>query len=260
MRILLIDRHYQELKCAMEKAGCDVCTAEDAEAADEKVRSVDDGLIVLDQASLDNGDLAPVKDWRRRGVSAHVLILAARLTLEDKVNILDAGADGYVLKPNHQEELMARIRVIMRRHHHQVKETMLRIFDLEIDPACRMVKRAGKTIRLSRREFDLLQYLALRRGKTVSRSMILGDVYGLHSTAKSNIINVYISYLRFKIDDGFELPLILTIRGKGYMLRDGSESASPLAVDSATMHRTRASSLHAIQQNTIADHQYQFAT
>jgi hypothetical protein len=85
-------------------------------------------------------------------------------------------------------------------------------------------------------------------------------VYGLHSTAKSNIINVYISYLRFKIDDGFELPLILTIRGKGYMLRDGSESASPLAVDSATVHRTRASSLHAIQQNTIADHQYQFAT
>jgi DNA-binding response OmpR family regulator len=262
MRILLIDSHCQELKCAMEKAGCDVGTAEDAEAADQNVRSVDIGIIVLDQASVDNGDLALVRDWRRRGVSAHILILADRLTLEDKVNILDAGADGYVLKPNH-EVLMARIRAIMRRHHYQVKETMLRIFDLEIDLACRAVKRAGKTIRLSRREYDVLQYLALRRGKTVSRSMILSDVYGLHSAAKSNIINVYISYLRFKIDDGFELPLILTIRGKGYMLRgslDNKKAASPLAVDSATLHRAHASSIHANQQNPITDHQYQFAT
>jgi DNA-binding response OmpR family regulator len=263
MRILLIARHFQELKCTMEKAGCDVYTAEDTEAAEQKVRSVDDGIIILDQASLDNGDLAPVKEWRRRGVCAHILILAARLTLEHKVNIFDAGADGYVLKPNHQEELLARIRAIMRRHHHQVKETMLRIFDLEIDPACRAVKRAGKTIRLSRREYDVLQYLALRRGKTVSRSMILSDLYGLHSAAKSNIINVYISYLRFKIDDGFELPLILTIRGKGYMLRgvaDKKEAASPLAVESATLHRAQASSSPAIQKNPIVDHQYQFAT
>jgi DNA-binding response OmpR family regulator len=263
MRILLIDRHYQELKCAMEKAGCDVGTAENGETADQKVRSVDYGIIVLDQASLDNGDLALVKEWRRRGVSAHILILAARLTLEDKVNIFDAGADGYVLKPNHKEELMARVRAIMRRHHRQVKETMLRIFDLEIDPACRMVKRAGKTIRLSRREYDVLQYLALRRGKTVSRSMILSDLYGLNSAAKSNIINVYVSYLRFKIDDGFELPLILTIRGKGYMLRgvaDNKAVASPLAVESATLHRAHASTSPAIQKNSIADHQYQFAT
>jgi len=263
MRILLIDRHFQELKCAMEEAGCEVRTAEDAEAADQQVRLVDDGIIVLDQASLDNGDFALVKEWRRRGVCAHILILAPRLTLEDKVNIFDAGADGYVLKPNHQEELLARIRAIMRRHHHQVKETMLRIFDLEIDPACRAVKRAGKMIRLSRREYDVLQYLALRRGKTVSRSMILSDLYGMHSKSKSNIVNVYISYLRYKIDEGFEVPLILTIRGKGYMLRGvpaKKAAASPLGIESGTWHRAHTSSGPAIQKNPVADHQYQFAT
>lgn len=263
MRILLIDRHFQELKCTLEKAGYDVCTAEDAEAAEQKIRSVDNGIIILDQLSFNKGDLGLVNEWRRRGVSAHILVLAAGLALEDKVNIFDAGADGYVLKPNHQEELMARIRAIMRRHHHHVKERILRIFDLEIDPACHAVKRAGKAIRLSRREYDVLHYLALRRGKTVSRSMILSDLYGLHSAAKSNIVNVYISYLRFKIDDGFELPLILTIRGKGYMLRgasDEKEVASRLAVESATFHRAHASSSPANRHNPIADHQYQFAT
>lgn len=263
MRILLIDRHFQELKCTLEKAGYDVCTAEDAEAAEQKIRSVDNGIIILDQPSFNKGDLGLVNEWRRRGVSAHILILAARLTLEEKVNIFDAGADGYVLKPNHQEEVMARIRAIMRRHHHQVKEKMLRIFDLEIDPACRAVKRSGKTIRLSRREYDVLQYLALRRGKTVTRSMILSDLYGLDSEAKSNVVNVYISYLRFKIDNGFALPLILTIRGKGYMLRgvpDKKAAALPLAIESGTWHRAHTSSSPAIQKNPIADHQYQFAT
>ena len=263
MRILLIDRDFQQLKCTLEKAGFEVCTAEDAAAAEQKVRSVDNGIIILDQASLDSGDPAPVKEWRRRGVCAHILVLAPRLTLEQKVSILDAGADGYVLKPNHQEEVLARIRAIMRRHRHQVKEKMLRIFDLEIDPACRAVKRAGKTIRLSRREYDVLQYLALRRGKTVSRSMILSDLYGLHSESKSNVINVYISYLRFKIDDGFELPLILTIRGKGYMLRgvpDKKSAASPLGIESGTWYRAHTSSSPGIQKNPIADHQYQFAT
>src|SRR6516164_8803278 len=131
MRILLINSHPQDLLCALEKAGHAVSAAENGVAADRKVRSVDYGVIVLDRGSVDDGDLSLVKEWRRRGISAYILVLATQLTLKDKVSVFDAGADGYVLPPNPHEQLMARVRALMRRDDHQAKETILRIFDLE---------------------------------------------------------------------------------------------------------------------------------
>jgi DNA-binding response OmpR family regulator len=138
--------------------------------------------------------------------------------VHDKVVGLDFGADDYLTKPFQLEELMARLRALLRRSH-QVKDPMLRVFDLEIDTAARTVKRAGQTIHLTPREFALLQFLAFHRGKVVTRTMIWEHLYDEYDENTSNVVDVYIRYLRTKIDKGFDPPLILTRWGEGYMLR-----------------------------------------
>jgi DNA-binding response OmpR family regulator len=226
MRVLLIEDHKplcRALKQGLEEEGFAVDVAHDGEEGDFKARSADYDAIILDVMLPKEDGFSLLKRWRSDGISTHVLMLTARSTINDKVHGLDLGADDYLIKPFQLEELFARIRALVRRGH-QVKDPVLRVHDLEIDTAARTVKRGGQAIHLTPREYALLQFLAFHRGRVVSRSMIWEHLYDEKDENTSNVVDVYIRYLRNKIDKGHDPALILTRWGEGYMLR-GEEEA-----------------------------------
>jgi DNA-binding response OmpR family regulator len=225
MRVLLVEDHKplrRALKQGLEEEGFAVDGAADGEEGDFKARTADYDVIILDLMLPKVDGLTLLQKWRHDGIKTHVLVLTARGTTEDKVKGLDLGADDYITKGVALEELIARLRALIRRNH-QVKDPVVRIFDLEIDTAARAVRRAGRTIHLTPREFALLEFLAFHRGKVVTRSMIWEHLYDEQDENTSNVVDVYIRYLRNKIDKGFEPPLIQTRWGEGYLLR-GDES------------------------------------
>jgi DNA-binding response OmpR family regulator len=182
-----------------------------AEAAD---------VIIVDGDRFAGDGLSVVPEWRRGGVSAYVLVLGESRGIEERVRLLDLGADDYLVKPVEPVELLAKLRAIARRTGWH-DDAVVQIEDLVIDPRSHSIKRAGKEILLTNREFALLLCLARRRGHVVSRSLIWEQVFHELGDRSSNIIDVYIRYLRKKIDRGFNRPLIVTHRGYGYLLRDG---------------------------------------
>jgi DNA-binding response OmpR family regulator len=206
------------LKQGLEEEGFAVDVAYDGEEGEYKARTASYDVIVLDLMLPKKDGLSILQQWRRDGVKTHVLILTARGTMEDKVRGLNIGADDYLTKPFELEELLARIRALVRRGH-EIKDPIIRVHDLEIDTSTRTAKRGGQAIHLTPREYGLLQFLAFHRGRVVSRSMIWEHLYDEHDESTSNVVDVYIRYLRNKIDKGFEPPLILTRWGEGYMLR-----------------------------------------
>jgi DNA-binding response OmpR family regulator len=221
MRVLLIEDHkplVRALRQGLEEEGFAVDVAADGEEGDFKARTAEYDVILLDLMLPKVDGLTLLQKWRREGIKTHVLVLTARGSIDDKVKGLDLGADDYLTKPFELNELIARLRALIRRNH-QVKDPVLRIHDLEIDTAARTIKRGGKTIHLTPREFALLEFLAFHRGKVVSRSMIWEHLYDEQDENTSNVVDVYIRYLRNKIDKGFEPPLILTRWGEGYLLR-----------------------------------------
>jgi DNA-binding response OmpR family regulator len=226
VRVLLVEDHkplVRSLRRGLEEEGFAVDVAYDGEEGDFKAQSAEYDAIILDLMLPKEDGLTLLQRWRRKGMQAHVLVLTARGSLEDKVRGLDLGADDYLAKPFELGELLARLRALVRRGH-QVKDPILRIRDLEIDTAARTVKRAGQSIHLTPREFALLEFLAFHRGKVVSRSMIWEHLYDEHDENTSNVVDVYIRYLRNKIDKNFETPLIMTRWGEGYQLRGDEES------------------------------------
>jgi DNA-binding response OmpR family regulator len=221
MRVLLIEDHkplVRALRQGLEEEGFAVDVAFDGEEGDFKARSAEYDVIILDVMLPKKDGLSLLQCWRHDGLKAHVLLLTARISIEDKVKGLDLGADDYLTKPFELEELLARLRALIRRGH-QVKDPVLRIHDLEIDTASRAVKRGGQLIHLTPREYALLEFLAFHRGKVATRSMIWEHLYDEQDESTSNVVDVYIRYLRNKIDKGFEPPLILTRWGEGYLLR-----------------------------------------
>jgi DNA-binding response OmpR family regulator len=173
--------------------------------------------IVLDIMMPGRDGFSIIQTLRRRDVKTPILCLTAKDAIADRVKGLDLGADDYLVKPFNWEELLARVRSMVRRGHGQ-KSTNLVVGDLEIDTAKKSAKRAGRPIELSAREYALLEYLAHRQGQVVTRSDIWEHLYDQHDETTSNVVDVYIGYLRNKIDKDFPTKLIHTRRGQGYLL------------------------------------------
>jgi DNA-binding response OmpR family regulator len=221
MRVLLIEDHkplVRALRQGLEEEGFAVDIASDGQEGDFKARTAEYDVVILDIMLPKEDGLSLLQRWRKDGVTTHILVLTARGSMEDKVKGLDLGADDYMTKPFELEELLARLRALIRRGH-QVKSPLIRVHDLEIDTASRTVKRGGKSIHLTPREYALLEFLAFHRGKVTTRSMIWEHLYDDQDENTSNVVDVYIRYLRNKIDKGYEPPLILTRWGEGYLLR-----------------------------------------
>lgn len=221
MRVLLIEDHrplVRVLTRGLEEEGFAVDVSEDGEDGDFKARSTEYDAIILDVMLPKIDGMTLLEKWRADGITTHVLMLTARGNVEDKVRGLNIGADDYLVKPFELDELLARLRALIRRRH-QVKTPVLKVLDLEIDTAARSVTRSGQVINLTPKEYALLEFLAYHRGKVVTRTMIWDHLYDEKSENTSNVVDVYIRYLRNKIDKGYDPPLILTRWGEGYMMR-----------------------------------------
>ena len=156
---------------------------------------------------------------RREGNSVPVLLLTARDSIEDRVAGLDAGADDYLIKPFAFEELLARLRVLLRKPQME-KSSVLKVGDLELHLNTRQVFRGGKEVVLSSKEFSLLRYMMQNAGIVLSRDKLEQHVWDYDFSGGSNVIDVYIRYLRKKLDDGYDKKYIHTVRGHGYVLKD----------------------------------------
>jgi DNA-binding response OmpR family regulator len=174
--------------------------------------------MVLDLMLPRRDGFAVLKTARGQGVRTPILILTARDSVADKVTGLDLGADDYLTKPFAFDEFLARVRALLRRGPEQ-RTALLRLADLTLDPAPRDVRRGTRRISLTTREYALLEYLLRNAGRVLTRPMIAEHVWGLDFDPESNVIDVYIGYLRRKIDAEGEPPLLHTIRGAGYVLK-----------------------------------------
>jgi DNA-binding response OmpR family regulator len=179
-------------------------------------------LVVLDLNLPGVDGLSVLKSVRQRKANMPVMILTARSRVEDRVQCLDAGADDYLMKPFSYLELSAR--ALLRRSH-LPSESMLTVRDLCLDRVQRRVERAGRHIELTTKEFALLEYLMRNAGRRLTRAMIIEHVWNLTFDSTTNVVDVYINYLRRKVDDGFSMPLIHTVRGVGYQMSPEGASA-----------------------------------
>lgn len=221
MRLLLVEDYPPVQKSVvrgLREAGFAVDVTGDGPEALWYAESHEYDVIVLDLMLPGLDGLSIVRRLRAEGRQTHVLIITAKDAVADRVAGLNAGADDYLVKPFEFEELLARVQALVRRSY-QRKNPIIEIGPLRIDTAAQRVERGEDEIRLTAREYALLEYLALRAGEVVSRTDIWEHVYDFHSDATSNVVDVYIGHLRRKIDRQGEPSLIEAVRGRGYVLR-----------------------------------------
>lgn len=220
MRILVVE-DYKPIRDAVVKglrdAGFAVDEADNGEDGLWHAESNQYDVIVLDLMLPKIDGLTILKKVRGSQINSHILILTARDQIEDRVAGLDAGADDYLVKPFAFAELLARIKSLIRRKY-ESRNPIIKVEDLEIDTVRRRVTRNENLIELTAREYVLLEYLALRAGEIVSRTDIWAHVYDFHDDLQSNVVDVYIGYLRKKIETDDAPKLIHTRRGQGYVL------------------------------------------
>jgi len=224
MRLLLVEDEVDIqsfLRRSLEEAGFEVEAAADGKTAQSlAVESAYDILIVdLGLPDMDGIDL--IHKLRQSGVRAPVLILSARRSVDDRVRGLEHGGDDYLTKPFAMAELLARLRNLMKRSTPAGADaTKLRVLDLELDLLRREASRGGQILQLTQQEFVLLEYLCRNAGRVVTRSMILDKVWGMRIQPDTNVVDVHIYRLRGKVDTDGRAPMIRTLRGVGYVLRD----------------------------------------
>jgi len=224
MRLLLVEDEPEIqsfVKQSLLEAGYEVHTAEDGSAATQLAsKHAYDGLIV-DLGLPDQDGIDLILQLRRSGISSPVLILSARRSVDDRVKGLEQGGDDYLTKPFALAELLARLRNLLRRNLATTKEaTRLRVLDLELDFISRRASRGEEVLNLSPQEFVLLAYLCRHAGRVVTRSMLLSEVWGMRIQPNTNVVDVHVYRLRGKVDTEGREPLIKTLRGIGYVLKD----------------------------------------
>jgi two-component system OmpR family response regulator len=224
MRVLVVEDYppiQNAVARSLREAGFAVDTAANGEEGLWFASNNDYDVIVLDLMLPAVDGLTILHRLRGQGRSTHVLVLTARDTVQDRVRGLDAGADDYLVKPFAMEELLARVRALARRAY-CAKNPTVAVGDLLINTSRQEVSRGGEAVTLTSREFALLEYLAMRAGEVVSRADIWEHVYEFNDEADSNVVDVYIGYLRKKIERPGQPALIHTVRGVGYSLRGPS--------------------------------------
>lgn len=218
MAILIVedeDKIAGFIKRGLHDEGYEVDHAPDGESALLRIRTRAYDVIVLDVMLPDADGMALCRKLRGEGLATPIMMLTARDSVGDKVNGLNAGADDYLTKPFAFEEFLARIRALMRKHG-PMRSTVLQVEDLSLDQVTHQVTRAGQVIELSNKEYALLEYLMLNAGQVLTRAVISQRVWNIDFDTYTNVIDVFIKYLRKKIDDPFERHLIKTVRGRGY--------------------------------------------
>lgn len=224
MRLLLVEDEVEIqgfLQRSLAEAGYEVEAAMDGKTAERlAVESIHDALIV-DLGLPDQDGISLILRLRQLGLSAPVLILSARRSVDDRVRGLEQGGDDYLTKPFALAELLARLRNLVKRNSTlNTEATRLRVLDLELDLLRREASRGGEILSLTPQEFVLLEYLCRNAGRVVTRSMILDQVWGMRIQPDTNVVDVHIYRLRGKVDTDARRPLIRTLRGVGYVLRD----------------------------------------
>jgi DNA-binding response OmpR family regulator len=224
MRLLLVEDEVEIqgfLQRSLTEAGYQVEAAGDARTAERMtVESMHD-VLVVDLGLPDEDGLSLILRLRQLGLRAPVLILSARRSVDDRVRGLEQGGDDYLTKPFALAELLARLRNLVKRNTSSVAEAArLRVLDLELDLLRREASRSGEILNLTPQEFVLLEYLCRNAGRVVTRSMILDEVWGMRIQPDTNVVDVHIYRLRGKVDTDGRRPLIRTLRGVGYVLKD----------------------------------------
>lgn len=220
MRLLVVEDEpgiAAFLRQGLTEEGYAVDVVGDGERAIEFALSAPYDAIILDILLPKKDGFQVCAELRRRGLRTPILMLTARGAVEDRVRGLDTGADDYLMKPFAFAELLARVRALLRRPAVALP-TLLQVGDLTLDPVTRRVERAGRPIELTPREFSLLELLMRHPGQVLSRTQIAEHVWNYNFFHQSNVVDVYVRYLRRKIDDGFQPRLIHTVRGVGYKI------------------------------------------
>jgi DNA-binding response OmpR family regulator len=224
MRILVVEdeKSLREIVASrLSREGHAVDTAADGVKAFDCIEEGAYDCVILDIMLPKKDGLSVLRDMRARDNRSPVLLLTARDSIEDRVSGLDCGADDYLIKPFAYDELSARVRALLRRQSEN-KSNTLAFADLRVNLLNREVTRGGRQIDLTAKEFSLLEYLLRNPNRVLTRDQIINHVWNFDFDDNTNVINVYIRYLRGKIDGGTGIKLIHTIRGVGYILREGA--------------------------------------
>jgi two-component system OmpR family response regulator len=227
MRVLIIEddpKAAQYLAKALRESGHAPDVAEDGETGLDLARSPAYDVLIIDRMLPRRDGLSIIEQLRKEGSRTPALILSALGSVDDRVKGLRSGGDDYLTKPYAFSELLARVEALARRLSAPSEQSAsITVGDLVLDRLARKVTRAGEPILLQPREYRLLEYLMKHAGQVVTRTMLLEHVWDYHFDPQTNVIDVHISRLRSKIDKGFARPLLHTVRGAGYMVRDGGD-------------------------------------